>query len=103
MLLGQAGQYWLLVNVYHSGDLLAIKWDNDPRAGAAGGGVPANWFVRFVYYMMKRDSFVTMFCVLAILGRLDVALLIGSAGAVGFLFKLVPFVLRKRASHGRAR
>ena len=49
-----------------------------------------------VYYMMKRDSFVTMFCVLALLGRLDVGLLIGSAGAVGFLFKLLPFILKVR-------
>ena len=96
MLAGQAGSYWLLLRVYHSGDLLAIKWDYDPRPNAASGATQASWFVRFVYYMMKRDSFVTMFCVLALLGRLDVGLLIGSAGAVGFLFKLLPFILKVR-------
>jgi phosphatidylglycerophosphate synthase len=102
MLAGQAGSYWLLVRVYHSGDLLAIKWDYDPRANASSGAAPANWFVRFIYYMMKRDSFVTMFCVLALLGRLDVGLLIGTAGAVGFLFKLFPFIARVRRT-GQAR
>jgi 1L-myo-inositol 1-phosphate cytidylyltransferase / CDP-L-myo-inositol myo-inositolphosphotransferase len=103
MLAGQAGSYWLLVRVYHSGDLLAIKWDYDPRANAASGATPANAFVRFVYYMMKRDSFVTMFCVLALLGRLDVALLIGTGGAVGFLFKLYPFIRRVRRTGVAAR
>jgi 1L-myo-inositol 1-phosphate cytidylyltransferase / CDP-L-myo-inositol myo-inositolphosphotransferase len=96
MLAGQAGSYWLLLRVYQSGDLLAIKWDYDPRANAASGATQASGFVRFIYYMMKRDSFVTMFCVLALLGRLDVALLIGTGGAVGFLFKLIPFILRVR-------
>ena len=93
----QSSQYYLIATVYRSGDLAAIPWAFQsteflesrptglwPRIKA---GVPK---------MLKRDSFVTLFVILAFAGFLEGVLLIFAGGAVAFLFSYTIQYLRAR-------
>jgi phosphatidylglycerophosphate synthase len=95
--LTQSSQYYLIATIYKSGDLAAIPWafqSTDflesrptglwPRIKA---GVPK---------LLKRDSFVTLFVILAFAGFLEGILLIFTGGAVAFLFSYTVQYLRVR-------
>ena len=81
----QTIQYYLIARVYRSGDLAAIPWafqsteflSEHPRGAIA-------WVRTTVPKLLKRDFAITLFTVLAFLGRLDVVLLVFSTGALTF-------------------
>jgi len=84
----QVSQYYLLVRVYRAGDLAAIPWafQSPPEsAEAIARRTPLERVKANIPRMLKRDFFLTAFVLLAIAGRLDVALLLFAAGSVSFL------------------
>ncbi len=84
--LTQATQYYFIAVVYKSGDLAAIPWafqsteflESRPKElwPLLKAAIPK---------FLKRDFVVTFFVLLAVLGRLDIILLIWSAGTLSFL------------------
>jgi phosphatidylglycerophosphate synthase len=81
----QGTQYFLIARVYKSGDLAAIPWafQRSDFLSQRPTGVVA--FVKAtVPKLLKRDFALTMFTVFAILGRLELILLVFSAGALAF-------------------
>ncbi|MDQ3365048.1 MAG: CDP-alcohol phosphatidyltransferase family protein, partial [Myxococcota bacterium] len=97
--LTQGTQYALIKLVYHSGDLAAIPWAFQSTAflsqrpqGLRG------WIGATAPKLLKRDFVVTMFVVLALLGRLDLILGIWAAGALIFLVVFGVQFVRNRGS-----
>lgn len=91
----QGTQYFLIAKVYNSGDLAAIPWAFQsteflssrpkkllPRLKA---GLPK---------FLKRDFAVTLFLFFALIGRLDLVLLVSATGAISFLLVFVVQFLR---------
>jgi phosphatidylglycerophosphate synthase len=83
--LTQSTQYALITLVYKSGDLAAIPWafQSHDFLSAKPKGL-FEWMKATVPKTLKRDFALTMFVGLALIGRLDVILLIFSAGAISF-------------------
>jgi len=83
----QASQYYIIAVVYGSGDLAAIPWafQAPPDLAKLADESWTDKIKRNVPRMLKRDFFLTVFVGLTLLGRIDVAFLIFSAGAVSFL------------------
>lgn len=83
--LTQSTQYILITKVYKSGDLAAIPWafqSHDFLTTQARG--LWQWIKTTLPKTLKRDFALTLFVGLALLGRLDVILVIFSAGAISF-------------------
>jgi phosphatidylglycerophosphate synthase len=81
----QATQYALIAFVYKSGDLAAIPWAF--QSADFLSQQPTGWRARLAATLpklLKRDFVVSLFVVLAVLGRLDWILLVFTAGAVVF-------------------
>lgn len=97
--LTQIAQYLLITLVYRSGDLAAIPWafqsatflSQRPRGLVARLRATAP-------KLLKRDFVVTLFVVLAALGRLDAILVAFSTGALVFFVVLAVQAYRNRAS-----
>lgn len=93
--LTQTTQYYFIAVVYDSGDLAAIPWafqsteflESRPKAllPLLKAAIPK---------FLKRDFVVTLFVFLAVLGRLDVILLIWAAGALLFLLAFAVQLVR---------
>lgn len=99
----QAIQYYFIIKVYHSGDLAAIPWafqSTDFLESRPKKLVP--WLKWAVPRCLKRDFVVTLFVLLALLGRLDFILIIWAAGALSFLivflFQMTRYVMGKSNS-----
>jgi phosphatidylglycerophosphate synthase len=90
-LLSQGLSYAKLVRI-GSGDLLAISWN-------VMQGRPV---VAFLYLLVKRDFFVTLFVALVAVGRLDVVLAVCVAGAVGVAIAVTADVARASRRPRRA-
>jgi phosphatidylglycerophosphate synthase len=83
--LTQGTQYFLITKVYKSGDLAAIPWafqSNEFLTSRPDGFFA--WVKATVPKTLKRDFALTMFVVFALIGRLDVILIVFSAGAISF-------------------
>jgi phosphatidylglycerophosphate synthase len=83
--LTQSSQYWLIARVYGSGDLAAIPWAFQSSAFLSQrpkGFWP--WLKATAPKLLKRDSAVTIFTILALLGYLEPVLVVYSAGALTF-------------------
>jgi len=83
--LTQTTQYALITKVYRSGDLAAIPWafQSHEFLSARPTGAIA-WLQATLPKMLKRDFALTVFVGLALIGRLDVILIVFSAGAIVF-------------------
>jgi 1L-myo-inositol 1-phosphate cytidylyltransferase / CDP-L-myo-inositol myo-inositolphosphotransferase len=81
----QSTQYYLITTVYKSGDLAAIPWafQSSEFLSSRPTGLVAT-IKATIPKMLKRDFAVTMFFVFALIGHLEVILLIFSAGAIAF-------------------
>lgn len=81
----QTTQYLLISTVYKSGDLAAIPWafQSSEFLSSRPTGIVA-WVRSTVPKMLKRDFAVTMFFVFAVVGHLELILLVFSAGAISF-------------------
>lgn len=81
----QITQYTLITRVYKSGDLAAIPWafQSHDFLTQRQPGVIA-WIKLTVPKMLKRDFALTMFVGFAMIGRLDLILVVFSAGAITF-------------------
>jgi len=98
----QLVQYALIALVYRSGDLAAIPWAFQDHALL--GARPDTLVARIKGLLprfLKRDFALTMFVVLAFLGRLDVVLVAFSAGAFVFLAVFAFQLLRWLGSRRR--
>jgi phosphatidylglycerophosphate synthase len=83
--LTQATQYWLIANVYNSGDLAAIPWafQSTEFLSARPQGLVAN--IRHgIPKLLKRDFAVTLFVAFALAGFLEGVLLVFAGGALVF-------------------
>ncbi len=89
-LLTQTVAYWMLARVMRSGDLMSF-WNDAPKSGSTSF-MRALWVVQ---QAARRDFFVTVYVVLAVIGRLDVALALTTIGAFAVLAKL-PFQVAKK-------
>ncbi|MBI5502309.1 MAG: CDP-alcohol phosphatidyltransferase family protein [Deltaproteobacteria bacterium] len=102
--LNQATQYVLIATVYKSGDLAAIPWMFQSSAFLSSR--PRGFLPRVkatIPKLLKRDFAVTAFVGFALLGRLDVVLLVFAAGALSFHVTLWIQVLRNRGAIAAAR
>lgn len=95
----QTTQYALITLVYRSGDLAAIPWafQSSESLTARSAGV-WSWVKATAPKLLKRDFALTVFVVLALLGRLDAILAIYSAGALSFFVIFFVQLVRNRAS-----
>ena len=93
----QLSQYALIRYVYRSGDLAAIPWafQSAQFLTRRPSGVRA-WIATTLPKCLKRDFVVALFLVLAIAGRLDVVLVVFSAGAFAFLGVFLVQLVRHR-------
>jgi phosphatidylglycerophosphate synthase len=83
--LTQSTQYFLITVVYKSGDLAAIPWAFQSHDFLTTQAQTLwQWIKTTLPKTLKRDFALTLFVVLALLGRLDVILVIFSAGAISF-------------------
>lgn len=71
--------YYALITIYRSGDLLDFKWDTG-RPDGLGAKLGK---------LVKRDVFCLLAFVLALFGRLDVVLVLATAGALSTFVALV--------------
>ena len=81
----QGTQYVLITFVYKSGDLAAIPWafqSADFLSQRPQGILP--WVKATVPKLLKRDFVVSLFVTFALIGRLDVILLVFAGGALSF-------------------
>jgi phosphatidylglycerophosphate synthase len=83
--LTQGAQYYLIARVYRSGDLAAIPWafQSSEFLSQRPRGV-GPWLRATAPKLLKRDFAVTLFLVCALLGHLEVILLVFSGGALTF-------------------
>ncbi len=81
----QSTQYFLIARVYRSGDLAAIPWAFQSTEFLSRG--TRGFFetvATTVPKLLKRDAALTIFLVCAIVGRLDVVLVVFCGGALTF-------------------
>jgi phosphatidylglycerophosphate synthase len=97
--LTQTTQYILITKVYKSGDLAAIPWafQSNEFLTSRPDGLWA-WLKVTLPKTLKRDFALTMFVVFALIGRLDLILLVFSAGAIVFF---VVFAIQFARNIGR--
>ncbi|HEY3353701.1 MAG TPA: CDP-alcohol phosphatidyltransferase family protein [Polyangia bacterium] len=98
----QVVYYTLLLTIYRSGDLLSIPWVADvgrPDLSPATGLKKAVAWLKPVF---KHDFIMFAFCVLAIVGRLDAVVVIGSAGGVITFVRAVNGALADRRARRNA-
>jgi phosphatidylglycerophosphate synthase len=87
----QTVAYWMMARVIRSGDLMSFWGDS-----ANGGTTPFMRALWVVQQIARRDFFVSVYVVLALIGRLDVALALTTIGAFAVLAKLPYQVVKKR-------
>ena len=101
--LTQSSQYWLIARVYNSGDLAAIPWAFQSTAFLSQrpkGIIP--WVTATAPKLLKRDSAVTIFTILALAGHLDWILVGYCTGALVFFAVFFVQLARNLASVRRA-
>ncbi|MDQ3335628.1 MAG: CDP-alcohol phosphatidyltransferase family protein [Myxococcota bacterium] len=89
----QTTQYALITLVYKSGDLAAIPWAFQSADSLARTSLSAT-----LPKLLKRDFVVTLFCVFAVLGKLDWILVGWATGALVFFVVLFVQLARNTRS-----